>query len=213
MEKVCKQCKKSYTSRGKYFCGHSCRATYTNLHNNPQRLPEVRNKISKIAKQTHRQKQLMTKEARQKAIPKIAAAHRGRNLTSQWKKNIGIGVKRAGCIPPRNSHLVGNKHPNWQGGFTTIRNKEFQKQEYIDFRNKVLKRDNYTCQACQQHGGKLNVHHIEPWGPNPDLRYVISNGITLCKKCHYTKHKNTPRPLTVGPRTLADLELNQLAIS
>ena len=150
----------------------------------------------------------MTKESREKAVIGISKANKGRILSDKHKKAIGIGVKKAGNIPPRNTHLVGNKHPNWQGGFSTIRNQHFHKKEYIEFRNTVLKRDNFICQNCKKRGGKLQAHHIKAWGPYPDLRYDISNGITLCLLCHYSIHKNTPRPITVGPRILSDLELN-----
>jgi 5-methylcytosine-specific restriction endonuclease McrA len=56
---------------------------------------------------------------------------------------------------------------------------------YADFRKSVLKRDKRKCMmpGC---GSKtrLNVHHIKKWASAHSLRYDISNGITLCKKCH-----------------------------
>lgn len=44
---------------------------------------------------------------------------------------------------------------------------------------------NNTCVCCQskiQRG--MSAHHIMNWSSNPDLRFEITNGICLCKKCH-----------------------------
>ena len=61
--------------------------------------------------------------------------------------------------------------------------------EYYEWRKQVYERDNYTCQECGERGGKLNAHHIKSWRKHADLRFTISNGITLCEKCHKKKHK------------------------
>ena len=62
-------------------------------------------------------------------------------------------------------------------------------QEYKDWRKAVFERDNYTCQSCGKHGGKLNAHHIKPFKDYPKLRLVLDNGITLCAECHKEAHK------------------------
>lgn len=68
------------------------------------------------------------------------------------------------------------------------------KRDYLDpaykqFRIDVLKRDNFKCRMPSCNSTKnLNVHHINPWSKAASLRYDISNGITLCKKCHIFIH-------------------------
>jgi len=47
----------------------------------------------------------------------------------------------------------------------------------------VKDRDGWTCIFC---GSTKNIHadHIKPILTHPKLTYVVSNGRTLCKKCH-----------------------------
>ena len=53
----------------------------------------------------------------------------------------------------------------------------------------VFARDNYTCQNCGCVVGTLNAHHIKPFSAFQELRFDVSNGITLCRKCHINLHK------------------------
>lgn len=61
-------------------------------------------------------------------------------------------------------------------------------KEYKSWRDKVYKRDNYTCRHCGAKGGELEAHHLCSFTDNKDLRYVVENGVTLCKKCHAKFH-------------------------
>lgn len=72
-----------------------------------------------------------------------------------------------------------------------------RKTVYALWRESVFKRDNYTCQECgarnEQGVGRtvvLHPHHIKPFATFPELRYEVTNGITLCKNCHRNKHKH-----------------------
>jgi hypothetical protein len=58
---------------------------------------------------------------------------------------------------------------------------------YFDWQEEVFKRDDFTCQHC---GSKDNLHshHIIPWDENEELRFVVSNGLTLCSSCHTRHH-------------------------
>ena len=51
----------------------------------------------------------------------------------------------------------------------------------------VKKRDNQICQYSlndpfRKHYGPVEVHHIQP--SQYGGKFIVSNGITLCKKCH-----------------------------
>jgi len=61
--------------------------------------------------------------------------------------------------------------------------------ENVYWRKMVFIRDEFTCQFCKVSGGYLVVHHINNFAEFPELRFEISNGITLHKSCHLNFHK------------------------
>ena len=73
----------------------------------------------------------------------------------------------------------------WSGFATDRRSREMSSLEYKSWRSAVFKRDNYTCQVCEQYSGTLHADHIERWADNEELRYAVDNGRTLCVPCHY----------------------------
>lgn len=61
---------------------------------------------------------------------------------------------------------------------------------YSTWRQAVYERDNYTCQCCgDKKGHNLVAHHLYNYKDYPKLRLDVSNGITLCDKCHKKFHK------------------------
>ncbi len=81
----------------------------------------------------------------------------------------------------------GGVHPRYNGG-RKKRNIAMSRHKYKHWRKCVFQRDNYTCQHCGQRGGDLIAHHLEHWADNPDLRYAVDNGLTLCEQCHDVVH-------------------------
>lgn len=63
--------------------------------------------------------------------------------------------------------------------------RDYESPEYKAFRFAVMIRDNWTCQICSSKKD-LEAHHIKRWADAPALRFVSSNGITLCTGCHKT---------------------------
>ena len=41
-----------------------------------------------------------------------------------------------------------------------------------------------TNRLCSRKGGELQAHHVVRFADNYELRFILSNGVTLCKKCH-----------------------------
>jgi hypothetical protein len=68
--------------------------------------------------------------------------------------------------------------------------RDFKDPQYIRWRKKVFARDKYKCRMPNCLGGMkhMNAHHIKMWETHPSLRFVVSNGVTLCRTCHASIH-------------------------
>jgi 5-methylcytosine-specific restriction endonuclease McrA len=101
-------------------------------------------------------------------------------------------ANRVGKIPTGENHpdwgkkseRSGEKHWNWKGGITSPSKTERERFRKM-LQRIVFKRDDYTCQICDQSGGSLQVDHIKKWADYPELRFEPSNCRTLCMACHY----------------------------
>ena len=62
-------------------------------------------------------------------------------------------------------------------------------KKFFDWRDSVYKRDDYTCQGC---GAKesLCAHHIVRWKDSKELRFELTNGLTVCRECHFEIHSH-----------------------
>lgn len=79
----------------------------------------------------------------------------------------------------------GENHHSWVGDKRTELARLRSSNAYIEWRNNVYARDNYTCQCCGNNkGGNLQAHHILNFASNEKLRFELNNGVTLCESCH-----------------------------
>jgi len=88
---------------------------------------------------------------------------------------------------------TGDKSATWKGGITPENMRIRGSTEYRDWRKSVFLRDMHTCQDCRGKSEKgktvyLHAHHLKSFSEYIELRFEVSNGITLCKKCHYARH-------------------------
>lgn len=61
--------------------------------------------------------------------------------------------------------------------------RDLRSPRYVRWRAAVFARDGGRCRLCGSADG-VNAHHIRKWSRYPALRFVLSNGITLCRAHH-----------------------------
>jgi len=144
-------------------------------------------------------------EQEERSTPEIAKALGVTPPTvSSWLKAAGIEARQGFTVSTREklrqAHL-GPKQWNWKGGITPDRVRVRISLDMKLAREACFKRDDYTCRDCGQRGGKLNAHHTWPFQSYPQLKFEVSNLLTLCKHCHDAFHKAAGGHVhpTIGP--------------
>ena len=67
------------------------------------------------------------------------------------------------------------------------------------WRRAILERDNFTCVLCgEKQVNLLQAAHIKPREKYPDEQYELTNGRTLCLKCHSEESPNRLRNLILS---------------
>ncbi len=106
----------------------------------------------------------------------------------------------------------GAKNPNWKGG--KISDDVRERRSFIakKWRSIVLERDKRQCQTC---GSKehLHVHHIKSFKKNPERRWDINNGITVCVFCHEKIHSRSFPDWLTGRKPKAGDEINLVTVN
>ena len=161
------------SGRGK-FCSRECWARGHKIS------PETRRKIS-VAN--------VGKRLSDEAKRKDSEAHKGQ---VPWNKGKKMPPMSRETREKMRKSRLGEKSALWKGG----KMKEYplliqirKSSDYNKWRKAIFERDNYTCQKCGKRGGELEAHHIFNFADFPSLRIEISNGVTLCRKCHKDFHK------------------------
>ena len=75
---------------------------------------------------------------------------------------------------------------------------------YLEWSRSIKRRDGWRCQlkdeACSK---KVIAHHIKVWAKYPELRYEVTNGITLCTS-HHPRTREKEKALEPILSTLVD---------
>jgi 5-methylcytosine-specific restriction endonuclease McrA len=84
----------------------------------------------------------------------------------------------------------GKNCPFWRGGVSPKNRLIRESAEMKEWRKAVFERDNWTCQKCGARSAKgksvhLHAHHVKQFAYHPELRFEVSNGVTLCRECHH----------------------------
>jgi hypothetical protein len=152
--------------------------------------PEFKKKMSeKIKLAWLKRNRKMSLEQRKK----ISEAHKGKKLSKETRRKISERIKEYLKKHPevieKFKERRGEKSPSWKGGKTQFGRAFRSSPRYKELRKLCLERDNFTCQKCGQNGGILEIHHIFNTADYPELRYSLTNCITLCRNCHKEFHR------------------------
>lgn len=88
------------------------------------------------------------------------------------------------CADKGGFRYSGEHHPNYR---KDARHRD-RGSYHSRWSDAVISRDNAECQHCGAQGVELHAHHILSYRDHPDLRNDVSNGVTLCYRCHWNVH-------------------------
>lgn len=124
---------------------------------------------------------------------KISKSNTGKKLSEEAKNKIRLARKGKSAYWNK-----GDKSSAWKGGVTSLNISIRKTYKYNEWREGIFTRDNFTCTACGNIGGRLNADHITPYSIilyrnkiktiddalNCAELWDINNGRTLCESCH-----------------------------
>lgn len=138
-----------------------------------------------------------------------------KGLTPWSKSQKGIHLSKSSefkkGMTPWNKGLKGYRagvlNNKWKGGVTPEMAKIRKSKESIEWRKAVFTRDDFTCKDCGTRGAQLNAHHIKEFYLYPELRFDLSNGVTLCKSCHKARHAHANFGAKLTPHQVKRIRL------
>jgi len=147
------------------FCSYACRGKWRAQHwsgpNNPQYQAGPRELICQHCGQRFSQ--------------------RGTEAISEFRKRKFCSME---CAKHGQKRLYGEAHPLYK---VDSRRKN-RRGKHGPWARAVISRDNATCQKCGAQNVELHAHHIRSFADHPELRWDVSNGQTLCYRCHWEEH-------------------------
>jgi len=172
IEKSCLNCKNEFSvipSRENIskFCSHKCLGEWKSKTNVGEAHPSWQ-KDRPINKKCEYCEDVMVQ-----GLTEAISTFRGRKFCSKE------------CADKGGFRYEGKAHPNYKPG--SRRKSDRGKQKV--WQRAVFSRDNAQCQNCGSTVLQLHAHHIESFADNSEKRWDVSNGITLCYKCHWVEHE------------------------
>ncbi len=197
MQKYCELCGKVFITREsrRRYCSRSCAGKVSGF--NKGNIPHNKGKkaqLRRVCSVCSTEFVARSKKVRYCSSHCVGVASGFKPKQEPWNKNKSAEWARhprsAKTKEKIRKSLTGRKRPDvageyhykWKGGIT-------RKRDGVAWwRREVFRRDNYTCQTCgkksRKNSGELEAHHKLPWADYPELRFDLSNGVTLCVTCH-----------------------------
>lgn len=135
-------------------------------------------------------------------------------ISERFEKSPDFVRQRFIVMGKARRNKIGKNNPAYKDGRTSLRTRMRDCAKSLAWKQACMERDNYTCQSTDQHGGKLEVHHLKSFSQifeeflslNSDLDpendcdtlfelaqhynpfWDINNGITLSEEAHSKIH-------------------------
>lgn len=187
----CDTCKKFYVGSGKRFCSRECRPPWNKGSKGVQKPYWLGKKRTGQGIGLWMKGKKWSESQRKKMEGRFAGEKNpnfGRVFSKEVRKRMGDSKRGRVTSQETKEKLrlahLGAKSHLWKGGISPLNKIIRRSLGYRIWREAVFKRDDWTCQNCKIRGGELHPHHIKPFAYFPELRFEISNGVTLCAKCH-----------------------------
>ena len=109
---------------------------------------------------------------------KISEVKKGHLVSKEAREKISKTLE---------GRFTGENSPVWIQDRSNVKKQDNRRDDsdYKIWRQSVYRRDNWKCKindgVCK---GRIEAHHIFAWKTNPELRYEVNNGITLCHFHH-----------------------------
>lgn len=104
-------------------------------------------------------------------------------ITEKHKKAISNALKGRKLSKEHIAKISGSNNYHWNGGPDNPVKLLRGTFAYKQWRLAVYKRDYWTCQICGYKGKKIVANHIKKFKDYSELRFIITNGITICDAC------------------------------
>ena len=151
---------------------------------NPSKVSGAWNKGREMPKQT---KEKLSEKIKEQFKNGRISWMKGKKHTEESNaKNRKAHLNKEAWNKGLKGYRAGSLNNKWKGGITSLNKKMRGTPETKIWRLEVFERDKFLCQMpnCDKTERHLNAHHIKKFIDYPELRFVLANGITLCKRCH-----------------------------
>ena len=116
---------------------------------------------------------------------KIALAHKGLRHTDETKAKLSKHFKGKPIKEETRLKIQATMRAKFVGHTYSERPAIRKSTDYLNWRQEILERFNYTCVLCgSDDKSKLSVDHIRPIRLFPELALDIGNGRVVCSPCH-----------------------------